>query len=312
MNPVRVSIGIPTIGDHPFIAETLAAAIADLPDDGELVLSDNASGIAADLQAFRDAHPSKAITIVRQPERLSMADNWNECLRHARGTYFLLLSDDDVPLPGLIPTLTGLLEADPDAAFAYARFEWIDEAGVRFWTSPKAASRESSVDTVLGVFARRRVVLPSATLFRRADLDAIGGYDAGYENWADVAAWIAVGARHRRVVASDRVLLRYRERKTSLTKSVGDERWSSGVRRTLVLLQRLHPDEPRLATRGSRYHDYLLADIALKRLLVAERSPWRIATRTFELAAALPPGERFRLTLKSVYLRLFARINQSR
>ena len=312
MSAIRISIGIPTIGDHPFVAETLEAALAELPADGELVLSDNASNTAAQLQAFKDAHPSRAITIVRQAQRLSMADNWNECLRHARGTFFLLLSDDDVPLPGMVATLAGLLEADPEAGLAYCRFEWIDEAGVRFWTSPKGVARESSVETVLGVFARKRVVLPSATLFRRHDLEAVGGYDAAYENWADMAAWIAVGARYPHVAATDRVLLRYRERRTSLTKTLGDERWTRGVRRTLELLRRLHPADARVVARGTRYHDYLLADIALKRLLAVERSPWRIAQGTFALASALPPGERAWLTAKSVYLRLFAKINPIR
>lgn len=312
MSDVRVSIGIPTIGDHSFIEETLASALANLPDDGEIVLSDNASNIADRLQRFAADHPHRRITIVRQAERLAMADNWNACLHAARGTYFLLLSDDDVLKPTMLGTLTAVLDADPHAGFAYARFDWIDERGQRFWTSPPARDREHPADVIRGVFARRRVVLPSATLFRRQDLIDIGGYDASYENWADMAAWMTIGARYECVRSGDDVLMQYRERKSSLTKMLGDERWARGVDRTIDLLRRAYPDQRDLPLRGERYKHYLLADIALKRLLVAESSPWVIATRTFALAARLPLRERLWLTAKSVYLRLFAKINASR
>ena len=311
MSGIRVSIGVPTIGDNPFVWTALASAIDNLGADRELIVSDNASPIAAELADFTRAaiHPIK---IVRQPTRIAMADNWNRCLREARGDYFLLLSDDDVLLPGMVDSLLSALESCEDHGFAYGRFQWIDESGNVFWTSPRGPRVETARDAVVGVFRRKRVVLPSATLVRREDLLAIGGYDASFGNWADMAAWMQVGARYPGVVFDERISIQYRERRTSLTKLVDDATWSVGIDRTLALLDALYPGDALLSGAGRSYREYLLADIRLKRLLVEPTSHFALVRRTWSASDRLALRDRLRLVLKSLYLRAFAKHSDSR
>ena len=148
----RFTIGLPTIGDNAFLAESFRSALANLGDEGEIVISDNASGRVEYIGDLVADGRCSAVRVVQQSSRLAMADNWNACLAAARGRYFLLLSDDDVILPGMVEQGIAILELEEEVAAVYVRVEWIDESGRVFWTSPSGPPRELGAAPALGVF----------------------------------------------------------------------------------------------------------------------------------------------------------------
>lgn len=299
-----VTIAIPTIGDNDFVEAALQSALSELPPDGEIIISDNASSCPDRLVALAAQDPLGRVRVLRQAQRLAMADNWNCCLRAARGAHFILLSDDDVLLPGFVRATLALLQ-DPTVGAALTRIQWINEQGRVFWRTPVHPAREHCAEILLGVFQRRRVVLPCATVFRTADLLAVGGYDAKYGNWADIHAWLAVGARYPALGWISDCLSQYRERAQSLTKAIDASAWTTYINNTLEFATTTfaHRAGP-LRKHGDAYLAYMLADVQMKRLTGHDMSLRQAFVLWRPMTASLPWLSRGRLALKLIYLRL--------
>ncbi|WBY07964.1 glycosyltransferase [Sphingomonas sp. 7/4-4] len=76
----------------------LATALDQHSRDYEIVVSDNASedGTRAVVEGFADDR----IVYVHTGRRLSMCDNYEFALNHARGEYVIIIGDDDAVMPG--------------------------------------------------------------------------------------------------------------------------------------------------------------------------------------------------------------------
>src|SRR5487761_1211749 len=99
----RVSIGIPTINRSSLALRAIRSALAQTYSDVEVIVSDDAS--TDDTVARGQEIHDPRLVLVRQKERLGLVGNFDFCLRHATGEFFLLLGDDDVLLPTAIERL---------------------------------------------------------------------------------------------------------------------------------------------------------------------------------------------------------------
>lgn len=306
MKRISLTIGIPTIGDNDFIFAAVASALAELPVDGEIIVSDNAGLAPETVRRLSEIDPLGRLRIVRQAERISMGDNWNCCLREARGDFFILLSDDDLLLSGFVQEACGFL-SDESFSMVVSRINWINESGKSFWVSPPVPPQEACVELLFGVFAKKRVVLPCATMFRRKELLAVGGYDSSYGNWADMKAWVAVGAAYGPAKLINKPLAAYRERLSSLTKSVNDKAWRDAMEKTVFFAASVLPEKSsEVLIKGRVYVEYMLADIKMKRCLGGAESLWQASRLTWIACAALPFDNKIWLLMKMVFLRLKA------
>ncbi|MDW3221073.1 MAG: glycosyltransferase family 2 protein [Acidimicrobiales bacterium] len=125
-----VSIGVPLWNAEDYVEEALASLLGQSRRPDEIVVSDNAStdksldivrGIAA-------AEPS--IRVIRQPENLGAAANFNILATESDGDLFAWLAADDVWAEDL---LAGYVRAHQteDIAVAYGTSYYIDEEGAR-------------------------------------------------------------------------------------------------------------------------------------------------------------------------------------
>ena len=101
--PRRVSIGIPTINRSSLALRAIRSALSQTYSDVEVIVSDDAStdDTVERIREIRDPR----LVLVEQKERLGLVGNFDFCLRHATGEFFLLLGDDDVLLPNAIERL---------------------------------------------------------------------------------------------------------------------------------------------------------------------------------------------------------------
>lgn len=301
---VSVSIGIPTIGDNNFISQALHSALSQMPIEGEIIISCNASKNFEYLLNLEKSDPSGRIKVIHQENRISMAENWNRCLYAAQGKYFLLLSDDDMISPGFLYKTMAILEKDSTIAIASCRVDWINENGRRFFRTPILPEQESCLRVLLGVFKRKRVILPCATLFRKNDLISVGGYDSNYGNWADMKAWIEVASRYQNIGFVNESLAMYRERPASLTKIINDIEWRDCIEKTIELACDIYPwDSGKIRTAGTSYLEYLIADIKMKRYLT-ETNFYFAQYNVWKSTKNLSFNNRLWLLAKFSYLRL--------
>jgi glycosyltransferase involved in cell wall biosynthesis len=101
---MKLSVLLPTRNGGRYVGDCIASVLATELENLELVVSDNAS--EDDTQEVLAAFAGDPrLRIVRQPESISVTDNWTAALQASTGEYVLLLGDDDCLLPGALDQL---------------------------------------------------------------------------------------------------------------------------------------------------------------------------------------------------------------
>ena len=104
-----LTLAIPTWNRAPLLAELLAVLQPQLlglpPGEVDLLISDNGSTDATADVVARFAASGLALHHHRHPENIGSDANFIAAYNMARGRYFWLVSDDDIPVPGSIASL---------------------------------------------------------------------------------------------------------------------------------------------------------------------------------------------------------------
>ncbi|MGZ4336033.1 MAG: glycosyltransferase family 2 protein [Gaiellaceae bacterium] len=122
---VKYSVLLPTRNGGALLERCVGSILGQPYGDMELVVSNNASEdeTAEILDTFSE---DERLRVVQLAEPVSVTQNWNVALSHARGQRILLIGDDDLLLANYFDRVDGLLDrySDPDVlsynAFAYA------------------------------------------------------------------------------------------------------------------------------------------------------------------------------------------------
>lgn len=122
-----LSIVIPTHERARYALPTLRGLLETLPSEVEFVVTDTseADDISRSLQTLPGAN---RVRVVRPGPGLSVVDNFNAGMAHARGDYVLFLGDDDFVMPAIVPLLLEARQRGVDAIkFSFpALFHWPD------------------------------------------------------------------------------------------------------------------------------------------------------------------------------------------
>jgi hypothetical protein len=205
-NPA-VSVVIPSYGQAEFVASAVESALAAVGVEFEIVViddhsPDDSAAIVRDLMAANDG---RALKLVKLADNVGLSEARNRGFLEARSSQILLLDADDALLPHGPATLHHVLEADPNAAFAYgllARFglECEDLMGTSPW-DPE-------------LFRHGNYIPVTCSLVRRSAWELVGGF--GSESllelgWEDMEFWLRLaesgqhGAHARRIVGGYRM-----------------------------------------------------------------------------------------------------------
>lgn len=195
MNPV-LSVCIPTRNRYELLRRAIAS-VMPLPQEVELIIADNASSDAT--QQFDPT--AEGIRLIRHQDLLPMAENWNSCLRVARGTYVLVLSDDDYVETGFLAACLARLQADDPRCGIFVTSHRIEVHGRANATGKQvdlAQSHPGRDHLLQGEFARQCLqglhFQLCSVIFRR-DLLLPRGFDAAWSYILDAAAWLQCAAR---------------------------------------------------------------------------------------------------------------------
>ncbi len=218
--PPLVTIAIPTLNRVELLRLTLGSALNQTYRNIEILVSDNASedGTWDLLQAVTD----ERVRIHRRPVRLSMYAHWNVILKEARGSYFLLLSDDDILEPHAIEQMVSVFDSNPSAGCVFCGGSIIDSEGRQIMPGKGAKAQLSAEEMILGFFRSELDLWPCAILFRLGDIEQ--GYPDEFPLGADAAAWMQAVARHGRGVFVAERITRYRVHRNT-TMTVGFRPW---------------------------------------------------------------------------------------
>lgn len=287
--PPLVSVVIAAYNAERFIEATCRSALAQTYAPLEIVVVDDGSTDGTAAIVDRLAAGDARLRLVRQSNQ-GVAAARNRALASSRGEYVAPLDADDLWDPEKIARQVAALDAaGPDAVMAYCWWAWIDEHDVVLDRSPRWQENGDVLDRLVEVNFTGSASVP---LFRRAAIDAAGGYDpslrargsTGCEDW-DLALRLAAAGR---VVAVPATLVGYRRRSDSMSAACRTM-WNSRGLVIASLVARTPALDRRVVQRSSGQFALHLAGVAYWSGDLWEACRWTLRAGPLRLLAAVLP-----------------------
>jgi len=178
LRAASVSVVIPTLAADESLRECLDGLERQTRRDFEVVVVDNSGqGLA------RRWAVGPSVRIIENSRNLGFGGAINQAISATRAPFLATLNDDAVPHPRWLETLLATLDARPDAGMCASQVRFfgedcLDSAGMLVCAD--GSSRQRGHARPPGEFpVTEEVLFPSgsAALYRRAMLEAIGGFD---------------------------------------------------------------------------------------------------------------------------------------
>ena len=200
----RFSILTPVYDTPPaLLREAVASVLAQVYEDWELVLADDASADPA-TRALLDEAPwnDPRVRVVRRSVNGNISAATNTAAEHATGDWFVLLDHDDLLHPEALARLAVAIDAEPDADLVYSDDDKVDLAGAR---SAPQFKPDWSPELLLSFCYTGHVTAVRAGLYRE-----VGGMREGFEGSQDHDFWLRASEKARGVVHVPHVLYHWR------------------------------------------------------------------------------------------------------
>jgi glycosyltransferase involved in cell wall biosynthesis len=182
---MRVSVCIPTFNQAAFIKQSIISSYNQTVKPFEIIVFDDSStdGTSEVLQSLLVEIPS--LKVFTQPNNTGIARNVDACLRAATGEFIVRLDSDDYLFPTYIEKLTKLLIDNPEAGYAHASVQEVDQHGN--YLKLRQLARKSGFqnsDEALKASAKGFRVAANILTFRKSALIK-AGYIATSTNFAE-------------------------------------------------------------------------------------------------------------------------------
>jgi glycosyltransferase involved in cell wall biosynthesis len=188
-----VSVCMPTYRGAAYVAAAVDSVLAQTFENFELIVIDDCSPdeTAEVVGRYRDPR----LRFARNERNLGAQDNWNRCLRMARGRYFKLLPQDDLLAPECLARQVAVLEADAreELALVFCARTIIDErTRVLLRRGRRGDGGHIAARRLMRSCIRRGTNLigePGAVLVRTALLRQVGGFNGRLPYVIDLDCW---------------------------------------------------------------------------------------------------------------------------
>jgi glycosyltransferase involved in cell wall biosynthesis len=239
----HVSVILPVFNGRRFLLDAVRSVLAQSLPPCELIVVDDGStdGSLAELEGLPPG--PIPVRVLRQANAGQSAAR-NLAARHAEGEYLAFIDQDDQWHPQHLEQLVAPLEADPSVGWTYSDFDEMDFDGHLVTRAfLHAHGLRHPKRTIFECVAADLMVLPSASMVRRAAFEQAGGFDealSGYEDDDLFVRFFRLGWEH---VFVDRALLRFRIHSTGSSTS---RRFIDSRLRYAEKLAAILPDDPRM------------------------------------------------------------------
>jgi glycosyltransferase involved in cell wall biosynthesis len=230
------SVMIPTYQQAEYLRETLASVLAQDPGPERMQIevvddasSDGPAEVVTELGGGR-------VALHRQPGNVGHAENFNTCLRRARGRLVHLLHGDDCVREGFYETMERLLDAHPEAGAGFCRYLAMDEEGRWHTVSPLEQREPGVMPDFLARIATGQRTQTHCMVVRREVYEAVGGFDGRLEA-EDWEMWVRVAA-HSPVAHDPAPLALYRVHRASRSHELLRSGANAGDLRQVVAINR--------------------------------------------------------------------------
>jgi glycosyltransferase involved in cell wall biosynthesis len=246
-----VTIAIPTYNRvESFLPRSLESARAQSYSNLEILVSDNCStdGTREYIEAITD----NRIRYHRHDANMGSSANEAFCLREARGTYIVILPDDDLMDPDLVESCIGRLDGNQQRGLVRCGTRVIDAAGQTLWESPNLAVDLPFNQYVIAWIDGRTSPYQCSTLFHTESLRSVG-LRSRHQLFNDLMTHFKVAARYGRLDIPQ-TKASFRQHGNSETDRTSMRAWCEESADLLDLLCELCPEHRDLIrVRGTRF-----------------------------------------------------------
>jgi glycosyltransferase involved in cell wall biosynthesis len=116
-----VSICIPSYNGEEFLSDALQSALSQSYPNIEILVSDDGSSDQTLSIANAVRERSRFEFSILQHDRFGLVENWNFCIKNAKGKYIKFLFQDDVLQPNCISEMVALAEQDAEIGLVFSK-----------------------------------------------------------------------------------------------------------------------------------------------------------------------------------------------
>lgn len=186
----KVSICIPAYLQVQFLKQTIDSVLSQDFDDYEIVITDDSPNESVKdlIKTYRN---EARLKYFRNEKPLGSPENWNQSVRLSKGEYIKILHHDDwLAGPSSLSEFVKLLDANPDAGFAFSGAIAQVPDSRKSWHHFATKSQISRLKTEpTSLFLQNIIGPPSSTIIRRS---AFLDYDNNLVWLVDIAQYIEV------------------------------------------------------------------------------------------------------------------------
>lgn len=210
VQPACVSVVIPCYNHAHFLGEAIESALQQAYAHIEIVVVDDGSHDNTAAVAAR----YRGVRYIRQHNQ-GLAAARNTGLHHATGSYLVFLDADDRLDPHAVPTGIGYLETHPAWVFVSGHYRLIAADGslLREWDAECVTH-----DHYAALLQRNYIGMHATVMYRRAPLEAIGGFDPALPACEDYDVYLRL-ARHHPVGCHNQIIADYRQHTTNMSRN---------------------------------------------------------------------------------------------
>jgi GT2 family glycosyltransferase len=192
----KIDIVVPCYNYGRFLKACVTSVLGQSVRDLRVLIIDDASSDDSVCVAHRLAQADTRVSVISHSRNKGHIDTYNEGIEWASADYFLLLSADDLLVPGALERAARIMDAHPDIVLTHGNcIAWYDELPVpqidsqRYYTW----ARQELIDEMCKT-AKNFVSTPTA-ITRTCTQKAIGGYRATLPHSGDMEMWLRFAAR---------------------------------------------------------------------------------------------------------------------
>jgi glycosyltransferase involved in cell wall biosynthesis len=218
-----VTIAIPTYNRAAtYLPQSLESALRQTYANIEVIVSDNCSTDDTAALVNHLAHPR--LKYFRQEQNIGFIDNFNFCLREAKGVYFLLLHDDDMIDSDFVESCMRAAEYSSGFGMIRTGIRVVDSQGGMLWESPNKAGGLVAEEFFRAWFAGKTACYLPNTLFNTDKLKGLDGFRSKYGLTPDGIAMVRLASKFPRADV-EQVKASFRKHGAELTFSAKVGEW---------------------------------------------------------------------------------------
>lgn len=191
----RVSVVVPCYNYGAFLPAAVSSALDQEGVDVDVLIVDDASTNGSTAVAQRLAAEDSRVDLLVHETNRGHITTYNDGLAKASGDYVVLLSADDMLVPGSLARAAALLESDPRIGLVYGHAPAFTDTPPELDTRARSWSVWGPGEWLPQRVRRARnpIYTPSA-LMRTSAWAEIGGYDDRLPHAADMLLWYQTAA----------------------------------------------------------------------------------------------------------------------